>query len=78
MSDKGLRDLRKQLRNVVLDLLPEVLNSELVTAANKDVTAKLESRLDAIQKHLMTTLSQIEQRQKDTQTYVMRNIAPKV
>lgn len=74
MSDKNTKDLRKQLRAVVREILPEILTAELVTASHREYTAKLEERLDAISKHLTDTLTAIDQRSKDMQSYVVRNL----
>jgi len=52
------KDLRKQLRNLVKEELPEVLTVELVEAA----LAKINKRLDLI-----------DERQKVIQSYLIRN-----
>ena len=52
------KDLRKQLKNLVKEALPEVLSTELVQAA----LASLNERLDMI-----------DERQKQIQSYLIRN-----
>lgn len=52
------KDLRKQLRNVVQEILPEVLTSELIAALKKEINAYLDK---------------IDERQKNISSYIVRN-----
>lgn len=67
MSQGNLKDLRKQLRNVAKELLPEILESELFL--------KVELKL---RKELMLRLEQLDKRQADIQSYIIRQSAPNV
>jgi hypothetical protein len=60
MSNQA-KDLRKQLRNVVQEVLPELLQSELVKAVEQKLRKEMNDRLNLIDK-----------RQKDIQGYVVR------
>lgn len=73
MSDKQYKMIRKQLRNVCQDLMPQVLVNEAVVAIEKTVTAHINTRLDVITQHVKTTLDKIDERSKDIQSYVVRN-----
>lgn len=73
MSDKNVKELRKQLRIIVQEILPEVLTNELVATLSKQVTAKLEQRLDGISAHLIQAIKTIDDRSKDVQAYIIRN-----
>jgi hypothetical protein len=72
----AMKDLRKQLRNVVQEILPEVLNAELVTSSHKAVTLKMEARLDAISKYITGQMETIDQRSRDVQDFIIRASAP--
>jgi hypothetical protein len=58
------KDIRKQVRNVVQEILPELLASALIAEIDKKLTALVLKRLD-----------QIDQRQKDIQGYMVRQSA---
>lgn len=73
MSDKNLKAIRGQIRQIVKDILPEVFTQELATKTQKTLQEYNEKRLDAIAKHLVDTLKQIDDRAKDTQAYILRN-----
>lgn len=73
MSEAKL--IRKQLRNVVQEALPETLSQELVAAIQKQLAAQLDQRLSAIAKHIQSTLDQLDQRSKDMQAYMIRQSA---
>lgn len=55
------KDLRKQLRNVIQEILPELLTSELMKVLEQKITARLDL---------------IDQRQKDITGYMVRQSAP--
>ncbi len=69
------KTLRKQLRNICQELLPEALNSEFNTSLRKEVMAHVDKRLDAIAAHIKQTLESIDQRSKDISAYNIRNSA---
>lgn len=56
----AMKNLRKQLRNVVKEELPAILKSELFQEISKDVGARL---------------AQIDARSKDVSEFMLRNIA---
>lgn len=71
MSDKNLKAIRGQLRQIV----KELLTSELVAASQKQVYDMLHKRLDAIDAHIKSQLEEMNERSKETQSYVVRNLA---
>lgn len=73
MSDKGPKEIRKQVRNVAKEMLPEILSQELLRALHSEITKNLEKRLDAIAAHLKTVLDSVDERSKSIQSYVLRN-----
>lgn len=71
MSDKNVKDLRKQLKTVVADLLPEALSSALFLKLQQENR----QRLDQIEKMVKDTLERIDSRGKDVQSFIMRQVA---
>lgn len=71
MSDRNFKEIRKQLRNVVREILPEVMASEAVSMIDR----KVDSRLEGIQIQVRNTLQEIDQRSKDVQSFVIRQLA---
>lgn len=67
------KELRKQLRNVVQDLLPDLIKSELGAAIHKSVSGIIQMRLDVMMKEIQNTLQTIDQRSKDVQGYLVRS-----
>lgn len=76
MSDRNIKALRGQIRQIVKEMLPEILAQELVASANKESMTKVETRLNDITKYIKTTLDGIDSRSKEVQAYVVRNSAP--
>lgn len=69
MSDAKL--IRGQLRQIAKDLLPEVMAQELFVKLQEENRA----RLTEIAKMVNTRLTEIENRSKDVQSYIMREMA---
>lgn len=78
MSDKNFKTIRKQLRAVVSEALPELLKKQFYEEIHKDVAAQVQARLETIAKQVSDSLAQIDARSKDVQAYVLRNSAPVV
>lgn len=72
MSDKNAKALRKTIRNVVQELLPEILNAEMVDAIKSKISQELGLRMDVIAKDAQKTLAGIDERQKDFQNFLLR------
>ena len=70
MSDA--KDLRKQLKNVVQAMLPDLINSELGESIRKDLSRQIQARLDVMMEEVRNTLKQIDERSKDIQGYLVR------
>jgi hypothetical protein len=69
MSNKQ-KDLRKQLRTVVEEILPSFTKDALFAELQKENKA----RLDLLEKVVRDTLRQIEDRAKDHQSLVLREL----
>lgn len=75
MSDAKV--IRGQVRQVVKEVMPEILRAEITEQVRKELTAKFDRRFTELAKHLQATMDAIEQRSKDVQAYVVRQSANK-
>lgn len=71
MSDKNLKAIRGQVRQIV----KELLSDELVDARQKEIAALVNKRLDAIDAFIKAQVSEMQERSKEVQSYVVRNLA---
>lgn len=82
MSDRNFKAVRKQIRNIVQEEFPVILTNEFLAELQKkhaqelidlksSLTKALEARLDAIDKHLKTTLENIDTRAKEISNFVL-------
>lgn len=78
MSDKNFKAFRKQLRNIVQEILPLALNEELTAEMYTRISAEVNARMDRIEAHTKKTLEDMDQRAKDVQAYVIRTSAQNV
>lgn len=71
-SESNAKLLRKQLRNVVQELLPQLVTDELKAAMHQQLAIEIQKRLDNVTKNVKETLDMIDQRSKDIQGYLVR------
>lgn len=69
------KDLRKQLRNVVQELLPQLVTAEVYQAALSQVREEIKGSLSSIDKHIKENLAEMNQRSQDIQAYIMNRVA---
>lgn len=74
MSDKQYKLIRKQIKNVVQDELQYLLHEESFKAIKNDLFKHVDTRLDNITKAVRETMDQLDNRSKDMQNYVVRNV----
>jgi len=60
------------MRQIVKEILPDVLKSELGQSLHKDLSQMIQTRLNVVIKNIQETLEQIDQRSKDIQGYIVR------
>lgn len=72
MSQGSVKDMRKQLRNVV----QESLNDALIREVKSELMKHIDQRLDGIMKHMNTVLDSLDKRSKDVSSSVLRAIPP--
>lgn len=73
-NSSNLKDLRKQLRNVVAEMLPQVLTEELVKAMQKAMLDDVARRVGTIERNVKDTMTEMNNRSKDTQSYLVRSV----
>ena len=71
MSGKNAKDIRNQIRNVALEILPQVISNE----AFAKLQTEMHSRLDQVTAEIRQALTSMAERQKDVQNYLMREIS---
>lgn len=78
MNSKNVKDIRKQLRNVAQELLPDVLKQELFTAMSEQIEKNLReifgARLEGINDSIMSQLKQMDERSKDLQQFMLNQV----
>lgn len=67
----SIKMLRGQVRQIVKELLPEVFKEELTKAIQKEI----EERLNRVDNHVKAAVAEMNERSKETQSYVVRNLA---
>lgn len=73
MNDREIKEVRKQLRKITADLLPEILNDAFVKSLDKTVNANLDARLEEITKRIAATLEKLDKRSQEINSYIVRN-----
>lgn len=76
MSDAKL--VREQIKNVLDEKLPEILQEEVIKAISKKVDEHLVARLKQIEGHIGETLKRIDERSKDVQSFIVRELTKAV
>jgi hypothetical protein len=66
------KELRKQLRNVVRDLLPETLTKEMQDSITRTIQDFMTKRLNLISNDITAQLTKMSERSKDVQDFIMR------
>lgn len=74
MSDKNIKLIRKQIRNVVQELLPEIMKKEVFVESYDRVQKEVASRLTFIEGQVKNSLKEMDDRSKDMQGFVMRQV----
>lgn len=75
MNSSDIKEVRKQLRTVAKELLPEVLGNELTQGVYTKLHSEIEWKLKQIESTIEETLKRIDQRQKDVQAFIMNQVA---
>lgn len=74
MSDKNFKEIRKQLRSVAKDMIPEVLTSEVMKAIHEQLAKDINTRMKSLEDSVKAQMSEINERHKDTMSFLVRQI----
>lgn len=69
MSNSNVKDIRKQVRNVVQEVLPGVMTQEMYVK----LLTSMNERMDALEAQVKAKMQEIEERSKDVQSYLIRS-----
>lgn len=72
------KDIRKQVRNVVQETLPQILTQELCNNIYKILQQEMVKKLAEVSEMIRKDLSDINQQNKSVQDYLMRAVEPKI
>ncbi len=72
MSEKTVKLIRKQLRNVTQEMVGGILTKELGVTILETLQKNIDKRLDVIAKSVQTVMERLEQTQKDAQSLLLR------
>lgn len=73
-KEARLKEVRKQLRNIVKENLAEVMTKELFLSVKSDLV----KQVDAIQAYTKSSLEQIDERNKNFHSYITRQLSSSV
>ena len=68
----NIKLIRGQIRQIVKEILPDVLSSEYSNALYKKLSAEIQGKLTQIEANVTETLKRIDERAKDLQMFMMR------
>lgn len=74
MNSKQVKVIRGQIRQVVKEILGEVITQEFVAQLDKDLRANQKERLDLVFEMVKGTLERIDSRQKEIQNMIVREM----
>lgn len=72
MSDA--KTIRKQIRNVAQELLPEALSNEVIQSIEASLRKQISAELEALKENVAATLQRMDERSKDVQTFILNNV----
>lgn len=82
MSQKNVKDIRRQLRNVVQEQLEEILAREVFAKMSEELEAKLRAvfgaRLEAINDGVLSQLRSMDDRAKDLQQFILNQATAEI
>jgi hypothetical protein len=69
-NDKNVKQLRGQIRQIVKEMYPEIITSEIFAT----LQTQTKERMDVLHRLVKESLDRIDQRQKDVQSLLMREL----
>jgi len=74
MSGSAVKDMRKQIRNVIKEQLPELLRMELMKAIAEELRKDTATRLTMIENMVKTSLEKMDSRSAQIETYLINEM----
>lgn len=74
MNTKQVKVLRGQIRQIIQELLPSVIEREAFLDMHKTLSTTIDRRLDNLTDMVKAKLEQVDQRSKDMQAHVLKNV----
>jgi hypothetical protein len=74
MNGSGVKDIRKQIRNVVQDLLPEIMRMEIYKEIASEMRKDIATRLEVIETMVKNSLEKMDQRSMDVENYMINQL----
>lgn len=75
MGDRQVKAIRSQIRNVALELLPDMTAKVTSEEMYKLLNETIKTRLDIIEKEVRATLEAISNRARDVESLIMGEVA---
>jgi hypothetical protein len=75
---KEIKAIRGQIRQIIKELLPDMINQELQTAMYKQLSGELSAKLLVIEGDIKKQLLEMDNRAKDVQNFIMREMLQNV
>jgi hypothetical protein len=72
------KDIRKQVRNVTQELLPDLLKTEVFKGLHESLTKHIDGRLNQLAEEVRQTLISMEDRQKNVQQFIMNQVQSEI
>lgn len=73
-NQNAVKTLRGQVRQLVQDLIPQILTEEMRSKLYAEMVDLVQARLKGIEDQVKETMLEINQRSVDAQEYLMRNV----
>lgn len=74
MNGSATKDLRKQIKNVIKEQLPELLRMELMKAIAEELRKDTATRLTMIENMVKTSLEKMDSRAAQIETYLINEM----
>jgi len=74
MNGSAVKDVRKQIRNVIKEQLPELMRTEMMKGIVEELRQDMATRLTMIETMVKTSLEKMDSKSAQVQTYLINQI----
>lgn len=74
MSENNIKQIRGQIRQIVKEILPDILNAELCNTIYKRLQQEMITQLSQVSDMVKKDLAKIDDQSKAVQDYLMRQV----